>query len=98
MSIVYISSAFESLKEERAAVDKAIRKMRLETVAMEVYCASNHRPLSVCLEDVRACDIYIGIVAWQCGSFTEERPGKGFTELEYDQAAGADIPCLVFLS
>jgi hypothetical protein len=36
-------------------------------IAMEDYVAGDERPLDKCLEDVRACQAYVGIFAWRYG-------------------------------
>src|SRR5581483_1382846 len=77
----------------------ALRRLGHVVVAMEEYVAETARPLARCLEDVRGCDLYVGIFAFHYGSVPDEgNPGKlSITELEYRQAVEADMPCLLFL-
>ena len=99
MTTVYISSTFSDLKECRDEVYHALRKLRLDVVAMEDYVATDERPLNKCLSDVEACDIYVGIFAWRYGYIPSEgNPDRqSITELEYQTAKAANKPCLVFL-
>lgn len=96
---VYISSTFADLELYREAVHRALRKSRLEVVAMEDYVARDDRPLSACLADVAKADVYVGIFAWRYGFVPEEDnpEGRSITELEYRHAVDQKIPCLIFL-
>ena len=67
MSKIFVSSTFKDLKECREKVRLVLRRMEHEDVAMEYYVAEDRRPVDKCLEDVAACDLYIGIFAWRYG-------------------------------
>jgi hypothetical protein len=99
MAKIYISSTFGDLKEFREEVYRALRQMRHDVVAMEDYAASDQRPLDVCLADVRACDIYVGIFAWRYGFIPpKDNPERrSITELEFRQAIKTGKTCLIFL-
>lgn len=96
MARVYVSSTFDDLKEHRAQVRHALQRMGHEDVAMERYGAADQRPVEKCLEDVAACDLYLGVFAWRYG-FVPGGYDKSVTELEYRTAAGAGRDCLIFL-
>ncbi|MBO4205170.1 HEAT repeat domain-containing protein [Micromonospora echinofusca] len=96
MTKVYVSATFRDLQECRAAVQLALRRLRVEDVAMESYVAEDRRPLERCLADVRECDIYIGIFAWRYG-FIPTGYDQSITELEYREAVATKKPCLIFL-
>jgi len=96
MARVYISSTFKDLQREREAVADAIRRRGHFAAGMEVDRATEEPPLEACLEDVRSCQLYIGIFAWRCG-FTAPNQARSITELEYEQAGHCDIPRLIFL-
>src|SRR5262249_41373869 len=53
-------------------------------------------PVERCLEDVRSCDLYVGIFAWRYG-YVPEGYDRSITELEYRAAVAANIDCLIFL-
>jgi Domain of unknown function (DUF4062)/inactive STAND len=99
MAKIYISSTYEDLKEFREEAYRALRQLRHDVVAMEDYAASDQRPLDVCLADVAACDIYVGIFAWRYGfvppAGNPER--RSITELEFRHAAKSGKKCLIFL-
>lgn len=99
MAKIYISSTYGDLKEFREEVYRALRQLRHDVVAMEDYAASDQRPLDVCLADVAACDIYVGIFAWRYGFLPpKENPERrSITELEFRRAAAAGKTCLIFL-
>ena len=96
MTKVYVSATFRDLQECRAAVKLALRRLRVEDVAMESYVAEDRRPVERCLEDVAECDLYVGIFAWRYG-FIPPGYDRSITELEYRQAEALGKPCLIFL-
>ena len=91
MAVIYISSTYEDLKNERQAAAQAVRRLGHSTKAMEDDAASDKRPLDKCLEDVRKCDAYVGIFAWRYG-FIPDGTDKSITHLEYEAAKKAGIP------
>ncbi len=93
---MYVSSTFRDLTEFRKKVIETIRRMGLVDVAMEHYNAQSDPPSKVCVDDVRACDVYVGIVAWRYGDIP---PGEtsSITESEYRAAVEAEKICLIFL-
>jgi len=94
---VYVSSTFEDLQEHRRAVSVAIRNAGWEDVAMEYYIAEDKRAVDRCLEDVAACDLYIGVFAWRYG-WTPPKRRFSITELEYRTAVALKKPRLLFLA
>lgn len=97
MARVYISSTSNDLQNERRSVRDAIRRLYHQAAGMEQYGAREERPLQVCIDDVRASHIYIGIIAWRRGHCPLEGGGKSITELEYEAAGHASIPRLLYL-
>ena len=57
MAKIYISSTYSDLKEYRAAVYRALNRMKHDVFAMEDYVATGRRPLDECLTDVAGCDL-----------------------------------------
>ncbi|MGI5146892.1 HEAT repeat domain-containing protein [Plantactinospora sp. CA-294935] len=96
MTKVYVSATFRDLQECRAAVQLALRRLRVEDMAMESYVAEDRRPLERCLADVAECDVYVGIFAWRYG-FIPAGYDRSITELEYREALTGGKPCLIFL-
>jgi hypothetical protein len=97
MSRIYISSSFCDLVDQRTAAAQAVRSLGRHPIVMEDYVALDERPLDKCLEDIRSCQVYVGILAWRYGY----RPAGGdrsITELEYEEARASGIPCLFFLA
>jgi formylglycine-generating enzyme required for sulfatase activity/predicted Ser/Thr protein kinase len=96
MAKIYISSTYVDLKKEREAAAKAIQRLEHQAIAMENYAAADQRPVDKCLQDVKSCDVYVGIFAWRYG-FIPGGYDKSITHLEYETAKQAGIPCLIFL-
>ncbi|HVG32126.1 MAG TPA: DUF4062 domain-containing protein [Pyrinomonadaceae bacterium] len=76
MAKVYVSSTFIDLRECRRKVSLILRQMGFEDVAMEYYVAGNERPVDKCLNDVAACDLYVGIFAWRYGFIPKKNNSK----------------------
>jgi tetratricopeptide (TPR) repeat protein len=68
-----------------------------QCVCMENFGARDAAPLDVCLKELRACDLFIGLIGHYHGS---QPPGEepSFTECEYDDALARDMPRLIFLA
>src|SRR5262245_2831451 len=101
MTTIYLSSAYEDLKEYREVVYKGLRQSGYDVVSMEDYVAADQRPVDKCLDDVKKADIYVGIFAFRYGYVPPEAHGNpnklSITELEYRQAESLKKPCLTFI-
>ena len=99
MAKIYISATYADLKDYRAAVYDILRKLRLDVIAMEDYVATDAYPLHKCLDDVAACDLYVGLVGWRYGYIPDrDNPeNQSITELEYRRAGASKVPRLMFL-
>ena len=98
MKKVYVSATFNDLKDHRAAVAHALRKMNYDVRCMEDYVATDERTDEQCKQDVAGCDFYVGIIALRYGWIP---PGSenSITELEYMEARKQRerTRCLMFL-
>jgi Domain of unknown function (DUF4062) len=98
MKKIYISSTYIDLKEHRAALEHALRKMNYHVCCMEDYVATDERVDARCTQDVMTCDFYVGIIAQRYGWIP---PGQEYsiTELEYRQARRQPnkTRCLMFV-
>jgi hypothetical protein len=99
MAKVYVSSTFVDLQECRERVSKVLRQMSHEDVAMEYHVAEDKRPVDKCLQDVAACDVYLGIFAWRYGWMPPDNnpDQRSVTEMEYREAMRTGKTCLIFL-
>ena len=95
---VYLSSTLKDLEAERAAVRDVLGG---DCAVKQSYDASEETLVQSCLNDVAACDLYIGILGLRYGYVPDDglrNPEKlSITELEYRQAREQGIPRLVFL-
>jgi len=98
---VYVSSTFRDLREHRAAIDRALRRMGHDVIGMEQYVAEGTKPLDRCLADVRVADVYLLILAWRYGYVPDDdkaNPEKrSVTRLEFDEAKRVGKPILAFM-
>jgi len=93
---VYLSSTIADLEPHREVARGVIE--RLENLAVQSYTAGDERPLARCVRDVKRCGAYVGILGWRYGFKPPEGSGKSITELEYEAALSAGVPCYCFLS
>ena len=99
MAKIYVSSTRNDLKDYREKVSQVIRRMGHVDVAMEYYVAEHRPPVAKCMDDVAACDLYVGLFAWRYGWVPEDDnpAGLAITEMEYRQAVKTGKECLIFL-
>ena len=95
----YLSSTYQDLKAHREAVYGVLTKMKFRVTAMEDYVARDNRMVEQVLQDVAACDIYVGVFAWRYGYIPPDGNPEGLsvTELEYREAEKKRKPRLLFL-
>ncbi len=93
---IFISGTKSDIKPERDAVIRLFSYLKLSFEVMEFFTSSETEPIETCLEKVRACSIFILIIAHSYGTI-EETSGLSFTEREYDEAYEKGKSCLVFM-
>lgn len=98
MKRVFLSSTVLGLERHRAAVANAIDSLEgYCCVCMERFGSRPDPPIDVCLDQLRSCDVYVGLIGHTYGSCP---PGAGmsYTELEYDAAISSGKTVLMFLA
>lgn len=93
---VFVSSTYEDLKEERAAVVNALLAAGHIPVGTDLTPASESSPWATITGLIDGCDYYVVVVAHRYGSL-EKIGGTGYTEKEYRYAANRGTPILPFL-
>src|SRR5215472_11394621 len=80
-----------------AAVERAISATGHVIVDMADFPAADQPPAQLCIDLVRGCDVYVGVLGTRYGSPVPDRPEMSYTELEFDTATEAGLVRLVFL-
>lgn len=93
---VFISSTYEDLKEERAAVTQCLLDNNCIPVEMEQFPASNMSQMEYIEKMLDDCDYYILIIGGRYGSLDDD--GVGYTEKEYNYAQQKGIPVMAFVN
>lgn len=93
---VFISSTYEDLKEERAAVTQCLLDNNCIPVGMEQFPASNLSQMEYIKKMLDDCDYYILIIGGRYGSLDDDK--VGYTEKEYDYAIKKGIPVMSFIN
>ena len=92
---VFVSSTYEDLKEERAAVMEVLLDNDCIPVGMEQFPASDMSQMTYIEKILEDSDYYVLILAGRYGSVDSD--GIGFTEKEYNFAISKRIPVLSFV-
>ena len=91
----FISSAFESLRDERNIVINSLLDMRVLPIGMEHFTASSSGEFSDIKELIDESDFFIMLMGKYYGSC--DKNGISWTEREYEYAMGEGKPIVVIL-
>ena len=80
-----------------AEAERAISAAGHVIVDMADFPAADQPAAQLCVERVRGCDVYVGVLGTRYGSPVRDKPEVSYTELEFDTATAAGLPRLVFL-
>jgi hypothetical protein len=80
-----------------AAAERAVSAAGHVIVEMAGFPAADQPPAQLCIDRVRGCDVYVGLLGTRYGSPVRDRPEVSYTELEFDAATEARLVRLVFL-
>jgi hypothetical protein len=92
---VFVSSTYEDLREERAAVQKALLQLHCMPIGMELFGSADEETWEFIKRQIEECDYYVAIVADKYGSTAPD--GSSYTEKEYDYARELKKPVLAFV-
>lgn len=93
---VFLSSTGRDLQDYRDAAHEIIHQLdNFHCIWMEDFGATNNTPIDLCIQQVKACDVFIGIAGHCYGSCPPDDT-KSFTEYEYD--AAVEKPRLMFIA
>jgi hypothetical protein len=82
---VFISSTYEDLKQYRLAAIEIVNRYQCIPLAMEFFMANPGEPKEVCDNEIKKCDVFVGIYAHRYG-FIPDNETKFITQLEYELA------------
>src|SRR6516165_813895 len=92
---VFVSSTYEDLREERAAVQKGLLQLGCLPVGMELFPAADEETWNFIKSQINDSDYYVVVVAGRYGS--QGADGLSFTEMEYDYAIAQGKPAIGFI-
>lgn len=92
---VFVSSTYQDLTDERAAVIQAILNLEHLPAGMEMFPAANADQMTLIKRVIDESDYYVVVVAGRYGSVDAE--GISYTEQEYDYAVQTGKPILGFV-
>jgi hypothetical protein len=83
---IFLSSTSLDLSDARQRILKLLSVVPADLVRMETFGSDETRSVDYSLEQVRSCDLFIGVYAERYGSI-DPKTGKSVTELEYREAS-----------
>ncbi|MFA4875871.1 MAG: DUF4062 domain-containing protein [Methanoregula sp.] len=93
---VFVSSTYTDLIPYRDEVSKLLNSMGFEVHGMENFGSRTESPLHTCLNEVRLCKIFIGLLGMKYGSI-DKSSEKSFIEIEYETAKENSLEILFYL-
>jgi tetratricopeptide (TPR) repeat protein len=79
------------------AAERAVSACGHVIVDMADFPAADQLPAQLCIDRVRECDVYVGVLGTRYGSPVQDKPEVSYTELEFGTATEAGLPRLVFM-
>ena len=64
---------------------------------MADFPAADQPAAGLCMDRVRGCRVYVGVLGTRYGSPVRDRPEVSYTELEFEAATEAGLDRLVFV-
>ncbi len=80
-----------------AAAERAISAEGHVIVDMADFPAADQPAAGLCMDRVRGCEVYVGVLGTRYGSPVRDKPEVSYTELEFEAATGAGLDRLVFV-
>jgi Domain of unknown function (DUF4062) len=80
-----------------AAAEAAVIRAGGAVTDMGHCTTRDSKPAGYCQDQVRRCDVYVGLIGLRYGSPVRDQPQVSYAQLEFDTATGAGIPRLMFL-
>src|SRR5215468_7922270 len=80
-----------------AAAERAVSAAGHVIVNMADFPAADRPAAQLCIDRVRSCNVYVGVLGTRYGSPVRDRPEVSYTELEFDTATEAGLTRLMFL-
>ncbi len=88
---------FPAGRSYAAEAERAVSAVGHVIVNMAGFPAADQPAAQLCMDRVRGCEVYVGVLGTRYGSLVRDKPEMSYTELEFDTATEAGLDRLVFL-
>ena len=95
--VAFISSTYKDLAPFRAKVEEVLSRIEASFRSMRFFGSQEGEPLEQCLEKVRGCNYYIGIVGHRYGE-VHKLHQRSYTELEYEEGKRIGIKRRIYVA
>lgn len=95
--LVFISSTYHDLIEERGAARQALSEEWAQGWGMESFNSSPEKPLNICIQELRKCQAMVLIIGAKAGSMVPLRSDLTYTGAEFEAAEQEGIPIFPFI-
>lgn len=85
---VFISSVMDELREERKAVAEGVRAVGARPVMFEEFGGRDANPVDAYLDELKTCQIYLGILGARYGAVLPTRYSATHTEFQHAERQG----------
>ena len=95
--VAFISSTYVDLQGHRDKTEEALTRIQAGFRSMKFFGSREGEPLEQCLEKLRQCNYYVGIIGHRYGAVHDVR-NRSYTELEYEEAKRRGIRRRIYLA
>jgi Domain of unknown function (DUF4062)/NACHT domain len=94
---VFISSTYVDLQDYREKVEEVLSRIQAGFRSMRYFGSKEGDPLEQCLNKLRQCNYYVGVIGHRYGA-VHERLDLSYTELEYQEAKKIGIKRRIYIA
>lgn len=95
---VFVSSTFVDLAAHREKIIRVLNGLNMSSAAMEYFGSRAADATELCLDEIEACDLFIGVYGWRYGYQPGGPDDRSITEQEFWKALELEKRILGFVA